>query len=78
MSPDVAGKQLHLLKEVVPRLSRVALLRNPDNPSSARLVREAEVAARALGVRLQSLEARNPQEIDSAFAAMTRERRARS
>ena len=74
MSPDVAGKQLELLKEVVPKLSRVALLTNPDNPSSARFVREAEAAARALGVRLQSLEARNPQEIDGAFAAMTRER----
>jgi putative ABC transport system substrate-binding protein len=74
MSPDVAGKQLQLLKEVVPKLSRVALLTNPDNPSSARFVREAEAAARALGVRLQSLEARNPQEIDGAFAAMTRER----
>lgn len=74
MSPDVAGKQLELLKEVVPRLSRVALLTNPDNPSSARFVREAEMAARALGVRLQSLEARNSQEIDGAFAAMTSER----
>ena len=74
MSPDVAGKQLQLLKEVVPKLSRVALLTNPDNPSSARFVREAEAAARALGVRLQSLEARNPQEIDGAFAAITRER----
>jgi len=74
MSPDVAGKQLQLLKEVVPKLSRVALLTNPDNPSSARFVREAEAAARTLGVRLQSLEARNPQEIDDAFAAMTRER----
>jgi putative ABC transport system substrate-binding protein len=74
MSPDVAGKQFQLLTEVVPKLSRVALLTNPDNPSSARSVREAEAAARALGVRLQALEARNSQEIDSAFAAMTRER----
>ena len=70
----MAGKQLQLLKEVVPKLSRVALLTNPDNPSSARFVREADAAARALGVRLQSLEARNPQEIDDAFAAITRER----
>jgi putative ABC transport system substrate-binding protein len=43
-------------------------------PPNARFVREAEAAARALGVPLQSLEARNPQEIDGAFAAMTRER----
>jgi putative ABC transport system substrate-binding protein len=74
MAPDLAGKQFQLLKEVVPKVSRVALLTNPDNPSSARFVREAEAAAQALGVRLQTLEARDPQEIDSAFAAMTRER----
>ncbi len=74
MGPDLVGKQLQLLKEVVPKVSRVALLRNPANPASALGLREAEATARALGVRLQALEARNPQEIDSAFAAMTRER----
>ena len=74
MTPDLVGKQLDLLKEVVPRIARVALLGNPTNPASAPLLREAEAAARALGVRLQTLDARNPQEIDSAFAAMTRER----
>ena len=74
MSSDRAGKQLQLLKEMVPNVSRMAFLRNPDNPSSAAFLREAEAAARTLGVRLQTLEARNPQEIDSAFAAMTRER----
>jgi putative ABC transport system substrate-binding protein len=74
MSPDLVGKQLELLKEVVPKLSPVAVLRNPDNPASAAQLREAEAAARVLGVRLQTLDVRNPQEIDSAFAAMTRER----
>ncbi len=74
MSPDLVGKQLELLKQVVPRVSRVALLRHPDNPASAAQLREAQAAAPALGVRLQTLEARNPQEIDSAFVAMTRER----
>ena len=74
MGPDLAGKQLQLLKEVVPKVSLVALLTNPANPSSAHFLREAEAGARALGVRVQTLEARNPQEIDSAFAAMTRER----
>ena len=62
------------LREMVPKASRVALLRNPTNPASAAQLREAEAAARALGVRLQTLEARVPQEIDRAFAAMTRER----
>jgi putative ABC transport system substrate-binding protein len=56
MSPDLAGKQFQLLKEAVPKASWVALLANPNNPSSARFVREAEAAARALGVRLQTLE----------------------
>ena len=74
MGPDLVGKQLQLLKEVVPKVSRVALLRNPANPASAQGLRDAEAAARALGVRLQALEAQDPQEIDSAFAAMTRER----
>jgi ABC-type uncharacterized transport system substrate-binding protein len=74
MAPDLVGKQLEVLKQIVPQASRMALLRNPTNPASAPQSREAEVAARALGVRLQTLEARVPQEIDSAFAAMTRER----
>ena len=74
MAPDLIGKQLELLKEVVPKVSRVALLWNPANPGSAPQLRQAEAAAQALGVRLQPLEARGPQEIDSAFAAMTRER----
>ncbi len=74
VSPDLLGKRLELLKAVVPKLSRVALLRNPGNPADTAMLREAEAAARALGVRLQTLEARNSQEIASAFAAMTRER----
>jgi putative ABC transport system substrate-binding protein len=74
MAPDLVGKQLQLLKALDPKVSRVALLRHPANPGSALYLQEAEAAARILGVRLQTLEARNPQEIDSAFAAMTRER----
>ena len=74
MSPALVGKQFQLLKEMVPKLSRVALLTNPANPASAPFLREAETPVRTLGVRLQTLEVRNSQEIDSAFAAMTRER----
>ena len=74
MSPDLVAKRLALLKEVVPKVSRMAVLRNPDNPANAAMSQEAEVAARALGVRLQILEVRNPQEIEVAFAAMLRER----
>ena len=74
MLPELVGKQLELLKEVLPKVSRVALLGNPANPANAPMVRHAQDAARALGVRLQLLEARDPSEIDGAFAAITTER----
>jgi len=74
MSPDLVSKRLELLKAVIPKVSRVAVLQNPGNPASAAMLREAEAAARTLGVQLQTLEARNAQEIESAFATMIRER----
>jgi len=74
MAPELVGKQLQLLQEVVPKVPRVALLWNPANVAHPPQVREAEGAARTLGVRLQPLGARGPEEIDRAFAAMTRER----
>ena len=74
MSAELIGKQLELLKELVPKASRVALLGNPANPGNAQWVRHAQDAAQALGVRLQPLEARDSREIDNAFAAMTKER----
>ena len=60
MLPELVGKQLELLKEVLPKVSRVALLGNPANPGNVPLLRHAQDAARALGVRLQPLEARDP------------------
>jgi putative ABC transport system substrate-binding protein len=72
MHPDLAGKQLEFLKDVLPTVSRVAVLWNPANPVSALMVRAAEVAAQALGVQLHLVEARGPEAFDSAFAAMTR------
>jgi putative ABC transport system substrate-binding protein len=74
MAPELIGKQMQLLQELVPKISRMALLWNPANASNAPQLRHAQDAARALEVRLQPLEARGPSEIDSAFAAMTRER----
>jgi len=71
MAPELVGKQLELLKEVVPRVSRVALLGNPANPGTMPMVRRAQDAARASGVRLQPLEARSPSEINGAFARST-------
>src|SRR6266481_338778 len=66
------GKGLELLKETVPKVRRVAVLSNPANPAHALAIKE--VAARSVGVQLQLLEARGPTELDSAFAAMARER----
>ncbi len=74
MAPDIIGKQLQVLREVVPSVSRVAVLWNPANPGSAPQLREVEATGRVLKMHLQILQARAPQEIDSAFAAMTRER----
>jgi len=74
MHPELAGKRLELLKEVIPKLSRVAVLSNPANPIMPPLLRETEAAARALGVQLQVVEVRDPSDFDSAFSAMTRER----
>ena len=73
LAAELVGKQLELLKEVVPEISRVAVLRNPTVPSQTLNLREAEVAARSLAVQLQVLEARAPSDFTKAFAAMTRE-----
>jgi putative ABC transport system substrate-binding protein len=70
-SPELSGKQLELLKEVVPNVARVAMLANPTNPHTPFIVREAEMAARALGVQLHLIEVREPNELGSVFAAMT-------
>ena len=71
VGPEIAGKRLELLKEAVPMVSRVAVLWNPDSPPAAPHLRETEIAARSLRMQLQILEARSPQELESAFAAMT-------
>jgi putative tryptophan/tyrosine transport system substrate-binding protein len=72
---EVSAKQLALLRETVPDASPVAVLWNPANPVwHAAASRETEAAARALGLRVQLFEARGPDELEGAFAAMTRER----
>jgi putative ABC transport system substrate-binding protein len=73
MANDLIAKQFELLKEAAPNVSRIAVLWNPDNPSLTAAMSHVNAAARLLGVELQLVEARNPQEIDRAFAAMTRE-----
>ncbi len=74
MSPELVGKQLEMLKEVAPGVSRVAVLWNPTNGGNPPQLRAGEQAARALGIRLQPVEARGPADIDPAFDAMARGR----
>jgi putative tryptophan/tyrosine transport system substrate-binding protein len=71
-SPDLVEKQLEFLKDVLPTVSRVAVLWDPANPGHALQVSAAEVAAQPLGVQLHPVEARGPEAFDGAFAAMTR------
>ena len=70
LGAELSGKRLEILKQVVPQLSRVALLLNPTLGSSAGNVRETQRAAQALGVAVQVLEVRRPEDIEGAFAAV--------
>jgi len=71
---DLDGKRLGLLKEALPKASRVAVLWNPDLPQRTVRRDRLEGAGRSLGLQLRFIEARHPGEIDTAFAAMARER----
>jgi len=74
LGPELVGKRLQLLKEVVPGISRVAVLSNPTDTTQALVLREAQIAARSLKVHLQVLEARAPSDFARAFSEMTKER----
>jgi len=74
IAPDLSGKRLELLREIVPALTRVAVLWNPDNPVSVPELKETQAAARALGLQLQSLGVRSPDELRTAVSAMSQAR----
>ena len=74
LNAELSAKRLELLKEVVPGLSRAAVLWNAANPANTLAWRETEGAARALGVTLQSNEVRDVQDFDGAFAAIAQRR----
>ncbi len=74
LAADLSGKLLEMLKETVPDLSRVAVLWNGRSSAMELRVKEAEAAARALGVTLQSVGVQGPDDFDRAFAVMTQER----
>src|SRR5262245_28232809 len=71
MAPDLGGERLDLLKEILPGLSRVAVVWNAANPYSALVFKETEQAARTLRIQVQSLEVRNPDDLDGALDGAT-------
>jgi putative tryptophan/tyrosine transport system substrate-binding protein len=74
VNPDAAAKRVELLKEVIPEISRLAVLRNPTNSGSQFPLKETEAGAKHLGIRLQTLEARSPEELEGVFRLATSER----
>jgi putative ABC transport system substrate-binding protein len=74
LSRELSGKRLELLKEAVRGLARVAVLWNAANPDKARDVEETQVQARTLGLEVQSLEIRGPNDFDGAFQTAIRKR----
>ena len=74
LSPELSGKRLELLKETVPRLSRVAVLWNPKNISSAASWKESQLAALGLKLQVQSIEVRGPGDFHNLSDALVKER----
>jgi putative ABC transport system substrate-binding protein len=72
--PEMAGKRLALLKEAIPKASRVAVLWSPDNEGAQLDWQQTQAAARALDIELQSLEVRDPKDVPTALSTMTRRR----
>ena len=69
IGPELSGKRLELLKEIVPKLSRVAVLGTSTVPGHSQMMREIERAAKAFSMELQYLDVRSPKDIDTAFRA---------
>jgi putative tryptophan/tyrosine transport system substrate-binding protein len=74
LAPELSGKQLELMKEIVPRLSRVAVLGTSTRSGNAQSLKETELAAGAFGVKLQYLDILSPKDIETAFRAASKGR----
>ena len=72
MMAELSAKRLQLLKETIPRLTRVAVLWNPDTPSHPKVVEELKAAAPSLSIELNFVGARTPEEFGPAFSAVSR------
>ena len=73
MSAELAPKLLEMLRSMVPKVTRVAVLVNPANPVNTSWLKNVQAAAQKIGVQIQPVEASTPQEIANGFAAMTRQ-----
>ena len=69
LRPELSGKRLELLTEIVPKLSRVAFFASSASPEHGQVLKETELAAGALGVKLQSLDIRSPKDFETSFQA---------
>jgi putative ABC transport system substrate-binding protein len=74
LAPELSGKRLEFLKEIIPKLSRVAILGTSTQPGGTQMLREVELAAGAFGVQVQYIEIRDPKDIETAFQAASKER----
>jgi putative ABC transport system substrate-binding protein len=74
LGPQISAKRIQLIKDILPTISRMAFLWNPNNGSHAAYIQEWEAVAPALGVKMIFVEVRSSSEFDGAFAAMLRER----
>jgi len=74
LAPELSGKQLELLKEIIPKLSRVAVLGSSTQPGNVQTLREIELAADALKVKIQYLDVLGPKDIETAFQAARKAR----
>jgi putative ABC transport system substrate-binding protein len=69
IAPEISGKQLELLKEIVPQVLRVTLVGNSKEPANQHSLNEAELAASALKIKLHYVDIGSPEQIDGAFDA---------
>jgi putative ABC transport system substrate-binding protein len=74
IAPDLEGKRLELLRDIVPKVTHVGVFLNPANLFHAGSIRQARTAADTLGIKLESLEVSKSEDLEAAFAAIVRSR----
>jgi putative ABC transport system substrate-binding protein len=74
LAPEISGKQLEFLRDIVPKLSRLAVLGSSVNPGNAKVLRELKIAAAAFDIRMQYHDILNREEIETVFRTISKER----